>query len=544
MRLQGIGVGRGIAHGPVVRMPDPIPEPGTEIRDADAGTEFARAGAALQEVATDLAERADRAGGEAKGVLDAQSMMAQDPSLIDDIRSRISTGRTAERAVFEAFHGFQQMLISMGGYMAERASDLGDVSQRTIARLRGVAAPGVPDVDHPFVLVAHDLAPADTASLDLARVLGLITLGGGPTSHTAILARSQAIVAVVGVTDAASLVDGTDVLVDASDGSVIVEPTTADVEAAEQRLAARRVAVPIGPGKLADGTEVPLLANIGSPADVADALARGAEGIGLFRTEFMFLGAEKAPTVAEQQEQYRAVFDAFAGRKVVVRTLDAGSDKPLVFLPTGQEDNPALGLRGLRATRANEQILRDQLTAIVAATAETGADVSVMAPMVADAAETEYFVTLARSVGVQTAGVMAEVPSCALMAGQVLGIADFVSIGTNDLTQYTLAADRLLGSVAAYQDPWHPAVLRLVKLLGDAGIQSGRPVGVCGEAAADPLLAVVLVGLGATSLSMAPSALADVRTELRQHTLEHARALAVRALDASSPAEARAAVRD
>ena len=544
MRLQGVGVGRGIAHGPVVRMPDPIPEPGTGHRTSEADVEFDRAVSALQAVAVDLAERADRAGGEAKGVLDAQSMMAQDPALLDDVRSRISTGRTAERSVFEAFHGFQQMLISMGGYMAERASDLGDVSQRTIARLQGVAAPGVPDVDHPFVLVAHDLAPADTASLDIRKVLGLVTIGGGPTSHTAILARSQAIVAVVGVAGAASLTDDTVILVDASDGSVIVDPTAEEIAAAEQRLAARRVEVPIGPGKLSDGTEVPLLANIGSPADVASALLHGAEGVGLFRTEFMFLGSENAPTVEEQQEQYRTVFAAFPGKKVVVRTLDAGSDKPLSFLSTGHEDNPALGLRGLRATREHESILRDQLTAIVAAEAGTDAEVSVMAPMVADAAETEYFVTLARSLGVRTAGVMAEVPSCALMAGQVLGVADFVSIGTNDLTQYTLAADRQLGSVASYQDPWHPAVLRLVKLLGDAGIQSGRPVGVCGEAAADPLLAVVLVGLGATSLSMAPSALAEVRTELRQHTLEHARALAVRALDASSAAEARAAVRD
>jgi phosphotransferase system enzyme I (PtsI) len=525
-------------------MPDPIPEPGTGHRDADANTEFARATDALKSVADDLSERAERAGGEAKGVLDAQSMMAQDPALLDDIRSRISTGRTAERAVFEAFHGFQQMLISMGGYMAERAADLGDVSQRAIAQLRGVAAPGVPEVDHPFVLVAHDLAPADTAALDITKVLGLITIGGGPTSHTAILARSKAIVAVVGVTDAASLVDGARVLVDASDGSVILDPTPDDVAAAERRLAARRVEAPIGPGKLADGTDIPLLANIGRPSDIADALLRGAEGVGLFRTEFMFLGTETAPTVVEQQEQYRTVFAAFGGRKVTVRTLDAGSDKPLAFLSTGHEDNPALGLRGIRATRAHEEILRDQLTAIAAAAAETDADVQVMAPMVADAAETEYFVTLARSMGIPVAGVMAEVPSCALVAGQVLGIADFVSIGTNDLTQYTLAADRLLGSVAAYQYPWHPAVLRLVKLLGDAGIQSGRPVGVCGEAAADPMLAVVLVGLGATSLSMAPSALADVRTELRQHTLEHARALAVRALDASSPAEARAAVRD
>jgi phosphotransferase system enzyme I (PtsI) len=413
-----------------------------------------------------------------------------------------------------------------------------------VAQLRGLQPPGVPEVDHPFVLIAGDLGPADAAALDIGQVLGLITVGGGPTSHTAILARSKGIVAVVGVTDATGIDEGTTVLLDAGEGSVTVDPSVEDVTAARERLVARRVAVPIGPGTLADGTRIPLLANIGSAAEAEAALTLGAEGIGLFRTELVFLGARSAPTVAEQQDEYRRLFTVCRGKRVVVRTFDAGSDKPLSFLETDPEENPALGLRGIRATRAHEGVLRDQLTAIAAADAETDAEVWVMAPMVADADETGYFVSLARELGVRVAGVMAEVPSCALMAGQVLGIADFVSIGTNDLTQYTLAADRQLGSVASYADPWHPAVLRLIKMIGDAGEQSGRPVGVCGEAAADPMLAVVLVGLGATSLSMAPTAFEAVRTELRQHTLEHARALAVQALSASTAAEARALVRE
>ena len=248
-----------------------------------------------------------------------------------------------------------------------------------------------------------------------------------------------------------------------------------------------------------------------------------------------------APTVEDQQAQYTELLSHFPGKKVVVRALDAGADKPLAFLNDAHEENPALGLRGLRALRASEQILRDQLQALVNAQSATEADLWVMAPMVADADETKWFVDYGKALGLKTVGVMAEIPSLAVVADQVAAVSDFVSIGTNDLTQYTLAADRMLGSVASYQDPWHPAVLRLVKLLGDAGAAAAKPVGVCGEAAADPQLAVVLVGLGVTTLSMTPAALADVRAELATVTLAQARARAAAALDATTAAEARTA---
>jgi phosphotransferase system enzyme I (PtsI) len=223
--------------------------------------------------------------------------------------------------------------------------------------------------------------------------------------------------------------------------------------------------------------------------------------------------------------------------------LDAGADKPLAFLNDAHEENPALGLRGIRALRASEDILREQLTALAEADAATEADLWVMAPMVGTLEETEYFTGLARDYGIKTAGIMVEVPSIALLADRALATTDFASIGTNDLTQYTMAADRLLGSVASFQDPWHPAVLRLIREVGAAGAAHGKPVGICGEAAADPLLAVVLVGLGATSLSMAPTALADVRASLLEHTLDDARRIAEAALAASDAASARAAAR-
>jgi phosphoenolpyruvate-protein phosphotransferase (PTS system enzyme I) len=543
MELRGIGIGQGVAVGTVIRMPDPLPEPANSPSLLTPDAEGERATKALAFVAADLMHRGERAGGAAKDVLEAQAMMAEDPTLGEDVTSRLAEGKTAERAIFEAFAAFRDMLVAMGGYMAERAADLDDVSQRVVAQLAGLPAPGVPDPEHPFILVARDLAPADTALLNLDKVLGLVTSEGGPTSHTAILAREKSIVAIVGTADALRLVDGDEVILDAADGVVITAPTSAQKADAAARIAERaaRASGPVQPGALADGTPVPLLANLGNADGAAKAVELGAEGVGLFRTEFLFLAAANAPTVAEQQEQYLRMLKEFPGKKVVVRALDAGADKPLAFLNDADEENPALGLRGLRALRASEDILRDQLTALANAAALSEADVWVMAPMVSTVEETRYFVTLAHDLGLKTAGVMVEVPSLALLADRVLQEADFASIGTNDLTQYTLAADRMLGSVAPFQDPWHPAVLRLVADVGAAGADLGKPVGICGEAAADPLLAVVLVGLGATTLSMSPSALADVRASLALYTLEQAKDLAAAALAADGAESARQA---
>ncbi len=539
--LTGIGIGRGVAAGPVLRMPEPLGEPLDNERSADAEAEITRAIEALVAVREWLVGRGVEAGGDAQAVLEAQALMAGDPAIGKDVAARIHAGKTAERAVFDAFGAFQTLLEGMGGYMAERSADLADIAQRVIARLRGVSAPGVPESTVPFILVAHDLAPADTALLDFTKVLGLVTRDGGPTSHTAILARAKSIPAIVGVDGANSLTDGTIVVVDAAASTVTADASAQVVEEAHARRA-EWLAVsnaPITKGALKDGYSVGLLANLGDPREAAQAVALGAEGVGLFRTEFLTFGSTTAPTLEVQEKQYIELLSEFPGKKVVVRVLDAGADKPLSFLNSADEPNPALGLRGLRALRAHEGILRDQLQALVNAQNATDADLWVMAPMVADAEEADYFVTLAKNMGLRIAGVMAEVPSIALVADQVLSVADFVSIGTNDLTQYTMAADRMLGSVARYQDPWHPAVLRIIKMLADAGVAAGKPVGVCGEAAADPDLAIVLVGLGVTTLSMAPAALADVRASLLKVTLAQARAKASLALTASSAGEAR-----
>lgn len=536
--LVGLGVGSAAASGPVARMAQRPPEPSAQAKPSgDAEHEAERAKTALRAVAAELTRRADIARDElgradAADILDAQSLMAEDPSLIDGIGTRTLAGLTAERAIFETFDEYRKLLAAAGGYLADRVGDLDDLAARAVAACCGEPMPGVPDLPEPFVLVAMDLAPADTALLDLTKVLALVTEEGGPTSHTAILARARGIPAVVGVQGALTLAEGTPVLVDGAVGTVTEHPGAELLAAAAERARARAEAAQVtGPGRTADGVPIALLANIGGPADVPAAVAAGAEGVGLFRTEFLYLGSTTPPTLETQVAAYRAVLDGFPNQRVVARTLDAGADKPLPFLPLGTEPNPALGVRGLRAFQGEHQALLDtQLAALAKAAAGSSAELWVMAPMIADERDARWFAERARAHGLNTVGAMIEVPSAALRAEPLLEQVDFVSLGTNDLTQYALAADRMLGALGSLQDPWHPAVLRLIELTGTAGASAGKPVGVCGEAAADPRLAPVLVGLGVTSLSMAPSAIPEVRASLARHTLADCRDLALSAL--------------
>ena len=541
MILQGVGIGRGVAVGPVLRMAEPLPEPKDEPRAASvsAEAENARVTKALAAVNADLNRRAQEAANGDEGtkqaaeILQAVAMFASDPALAANIAKMVDDGKTGERAVLEGFGQVEEMFRQIGGYQGERAADLHDVGQRVIAELMGRPAPGVPQSETPFVLVAKDLSPADTASLDLDKTLAIVTSEGGPTSHTAILCRARGIVAVVSAAEAVDLTDGETVIVNAARGEMTTDPTDEQLAAAhDAKLRADKAKELRGqPGQLKDGHRIPLLANVGKPSDAKTALEYGAEGVGLFRTEFLFIGNEEPPTVEEQTKAYAELLAQFPGKKVVIRLLDAGADKPLPFLTPEDEPNPALGLRGLRTLAQHKAVLEGQLKALAAADAQTDADLWVMAPMVADEWEAEYFTKLGKSFGLKFVGSMAEVPSIAVMADKVSQVTDFVSIGTNDLTQYTLAADRTLGSVSNYQTAWHPAVLRVIKMICEAGNKNGMPVGVCGEAAADPDLAVVLAGLGVNSLSMTPVALDDVRAELAQHTLEEAQQIAAKALN-------------
>ncbi|GAA2806312.1 phosphoenolpyruvate--protein phosphotransferase [Crossiella cryophila] len=518
-------------------MAEPLPEPSAGPAPADAAAEAALIKPAADAVVAELNRRAAAVEGESRVVLETTAAMAADPALLAEAEKLVrDRGLPAPRAVFEAANGFATMLAAAGGYLAERARDVHDVRDRIVATLLDVPMPGVPTLTAPSVLVARDLAPADTAGLDPALVLALVTEEGGPTSHTAILARSLGIPAVVACRGVLAL-DPAGLVVDGGTGLVTAPGGTV----AAQAVARGPKVEWNGVGKLADGHRVKVLANVGSAEDAKAAVATGAEGVGLFRTEFCFLSATEEPTVAAQREAYAAVLAPFQGKPVIVRTLDAGADKPLPFLNTVEEPNPALGVRGLRIARESAGVLDRQLEAIVAAAADTGAEVSVMAPMVATAEEAAWFAERARAAGVTRAGVMIEIPAAALAAREVLDAVDFVSLGTNDLAQYVFAADRMLGALATLNDPWQPALLRLIALVGEAATATGKPAGVCGEAAADPDLACVLTGLGLTSLSMNNAALTQVGARLAGVRLDACQLAARAALAAKDPAHARTA---
>jgi phosphotransferase system enzyme I (PtsI) len=383
-------------------------------------------------------------------------------------------------------------------------------------------------------------------------VIGLATRLGGTTSHTAIIARQLGIPCVVGTHGALAVPAGTMLLVDGTAGTGELDPGADD--------AARRVAADLelrsalaswsGPGRTADGKPVRILANVADAESARSAAEGPVEGVGLFRTELSFLNRKDEPTVEEQAEIYGAVLGAFAtpgpgdeDRYVVVRTLDAGSDKPLAFATLDGEENPALGVRGLRLSFGNPGLLERQLDAIATAAQRAGTETWVMAPMVATVAEAAEFGQKVRDRGLK-AGVMVEVPSAALLAHRMLEVVDFLSIGTNDLTQYTMAADRMATDLAHLTDAWQPAVLQLIAITAEAGRRAVKSVGVCGEAAADPLLACALVGMGITSLSMAAAAVRPVGARLASVTSAVCEDAAEAALAASDPMAAREAVRE
>jgi phosphotransferase system enzyme I (PtsI) len=544
--LRGVGVSHGVAIGEVRHMGTAVLEPpAKQIPASEHEREQGRARQAVEAVAADLMARGNLAGGEAQAVLEAQAMIAQDPELMADVDRRIVVGSTAERAVYDAFSHYRELLAGAGEYMAGRVADLDDVRNRIVARLLGVPMPGVPDSDKPYVLIARDLAPADTALLDPTLVLGFVTEEGGPTSHSAILARALGVPAIVALPGAGELAEGTLVAVDGSTGEIFVDPSEEKQAELEQAAAERKAALSAssGPGATSDGHKVPLLANVGGPADVPAAVEAGAEGVGLFRTEFLFLDdSAKAPSEEKQVEAYRKVLEAFPEGRVVVRVLDAGADKPLDFLTPADEPNPALGVRGLRSLLDHPEVLRTQLTALAKAAEGLPVYLEVMAPMVADRTDAKAFADACREAGLQAKfGAMVEIPSAALRARSILQEVEFLSLGTNDLAQYAFAADRQVGAVSRLQDPWQPALLDLISLSAEAAKAEGKSCGVCGEAASDPLLACVLTGLGVTSLSMGAASIPYVRATLAKYTLAQCERAASAARAADTAEDARKA---
>ena len=542
--FHGIGVSAGTAVGPLVLV-TPAPKAPTDeapTTDAAAAADVVRG--VLEDVAVGLEARAAKASEHARPILEAGAMMARDPGLALGIENQLKAGKGPTTAVTAAVEEICVMFEALGGYMAERVTDLRDVRDRAVARLLGKPEPGVPTLTEPSILAAQDLAPAETATLTSETCLGIITEAGGPTSHTAILASQLGIPAVVQAIGIMAVPFGTLVAIDGGVGEITVNPTAEESELLAERKKRRAAALAGGTGNGAtkDGYPVALLANIGTAEDARKAAKQPVEGVGLFRTEFLFLDRETMPTVAEQTATYTEVFEAFGTRRIVVRTLDAGADKPLKFADLGPEENPALGRRGIRLGMIRTDVLDTQLEALAAAYKATGADVRVMAPMIATQAEATWFAEKVRALGLPKVGVMIEVPAAAIRSRGILYHVDFASLGTNDLQQYTMAADRMQGELANLLNPWEPALLDVVALACEGGQAMGKPIGVCGEAAGDPGLALVLAGLGVSSLSMAPGKVPAVRTALGLHTQSQCQQMAAAARAATTAAEAKAAV--
>lgn len=550
--FKGTGVVGGIRYADAVWIsPRPeLPRAGAVIVEEDRESEQVRFDLAAETVSGRLLARSETATGPAAEVLKATAGMVNDRGWRKAVAKGVKGGHPAEYAVVAATAKFIEMFEKAGGVIAERTTDLRDIRDRVIAELRGEQEPGLPTVNGQVILFADDLSPADTAALDTDLFVGLVTELGGPTSHTAIIARQLNVPCIVAAgAGIRAVASGTKVLLDGSLGTVTLNADEAEATVLVQESAAlaARIAEWRGPAQTRDGHRVQLLANVQDGATSRKAATTEAEGIGLFRTELCFLSATEEPSVDEQAAIYTQVLEAFPESKVVVRSLDAGSDKPVPFTAMPDEMNPALGVRGLRIGRGdNEGLMTRQLDAIAKAARDLGrgeqAPTWVMAPMVATTEEARWFADLCRERGL-VAGAMIEVPAAALMADKIMPHLDFVSIGTNDLTQYAMAADRMSPELAYLTDPWQPAVLRLIKMTCDEGHRQNVPVGICGEAAADPLLATVLTGLGVNSLSAASTALAAVGAQLAEVDLETCKKAAEVALDADGAAEAREAVR-
>ena len=542
--FHGIGVSAGTAVGPLVLVTPAPTAPADEAPTTDAAAAAGVVRGVLEEVAAGLEARAANASSHARPILEAGAMMARDPGLATGIDTQLQSGKGITTAVTAAVEEYCAMFESLGGYMAERVTDLRDVRDRAVARLLGKPEPGVPTLTEPSILAAHDLAPAETATLTVDTCLGIITEIGGPTSHTAILASQLGIPAVVQAVGIMAVPFGTTVAIDGGVGEITVNPTPEETQLLEERKRRRAAALAGGTGNGAtkDGYPVALLANIGTADDARKAAKQPVEGVGLFRTEFLFLDRETMPTLEEQTATYTEVFEAFGTRRIVVRTLDAGADKPLKFADLGPEENPALGRRGIRLGMIRTDVMDTQLEALAAAYKATGADVRVMAPMIATQAEATWFAERVRALGLPKVGVMIEVPAAAIRSKGILYHVDFASLGTNDLQQYTMAADRMQGELADLLNPWEPALLDVVALACEGGQAMGKPVGVCGEAAGDPALALVLAGLGVSSLSMAPGKVPAVRTALGLHTLTQCQQMAAAARAGTNASEAKSAV--
>lgn len=529
--LSGLGVGLNSAVGEVfiVRPQAPLPEWTKSSKSTDEETAALKT--AIANVAATLAALGERAGGTSAEIFEALTFLLEDEELFELAESHIADGWSAAAAYGKAVDTFAELLGGDADF-DERVKDLQDISKRVQADIAGIEmALELPEIGR-LVLVGEDFSPADTAQFTKA-VVGVITLKGGPTSHTAIICRSRAIPAVVSCGAAASLNNGDTVLVDPVGDRVLF--------GGDESLATKAISFIA----INDEPLIPVRANIGTLADAETASAKtDAVGVGLFRTELLYLNSKNVPTVDEQAAEYATILAAAPQGPIVVRTIDAGSDKPVPFLHMPHEENPALGVRGFRLIQDHRDFIEDQLKSLEIARVQTGREVWVMAPMIATVQEAKEFADLARSLGGYKVGIMVETPSIATLIDQLSGIVDFVSVGTNDLSQYLFAADRMNANLGALSNHWQPGLIRTLARIADGANRGGFSVGVCGESASDPAFAVVLAGLGINSVSVSVSQVGAVRASLSALDLAKAKEVANKVLVATSPEEAKAAALD
>jgi phosphoenolpyruvate-protein phosphotransferase len=547
----GVIASRGFVVGPVLRFD--MDELAVDEDASDAGKENAALDRALAAVRARVGQRAQGAKQAVRDIMAAHLELLDDPQLLSFARADIRAGRSAAFAWRHSLRMSAAALAATGdARLAERAADLADLERQVLRELVGGSQQRL-DIPTGAILVARDLTPSQLIDIDSTRLGGIALMAGGPTSHVAILAATLGVPMMVSLgPELEALQNGAVIILDAESGRVHSAPSAAELDAARTRLAAgrerqaRELAAAGQECRLASGERIEVFANLaGTAADTRLAVEQGAEGCGLLRTEFLFLDRSTAPDEAEQRASYQQVADLLGARPLVIRTLDIGGDKPIAYLPLPPEDNPALGLRGIRTSLWRPELLDMQLRALLAVRPA----VRILLPMITDVSEISTvrarLVELARELDVQEPllGAMIETPAAAMLADQIAKAVDFLSIGTNDLSQYALAMDRGHAELAARIDGVHPAVLRLIQATTQGAAVHGCPVAVCGGLASDPEAVPLLLGLGVTELSVVPGQIPRLKGLIRTLKLDACRALAQRALQLSTAPEVRALTR-
>ena len=554
MILQGIAGSKGIVSGRVYIYQQSIEIDSTNIRDDQIPDELDKVDKAAEQTRHQIhriKEIALRDFGEDKAaIFDAHLMILEDPMLVPEIKETIKNDRVqAGYAVKKSTGKLVEMFSDIEDeYLKERIADIKDVGNRLIRNILGAADEGLEAIGRDVLVVAHDLTPSDTATMDKKHIKGFATEIGGKTSHTAIMARSLGIPAVLGLGDIMKKIKNDDyIILDGIEGVVIVNPDKGQIEEYERKARKHKEdmdslkAIAELPAVTTDGRSIEISANIGSPEDVQSAISYGADGVGLYRTEFLYMNRESLPSEDEQFEAYKTVAERFKDKPIIIRTLDIGGDKKLPYLELPDEMNPFLGWRAIRICLERKDLFKTQLRAILRAGAY--GNVLMMYPMISavdevieankvlDEAKSELKAEgIAFNESIKT-GVMIEIPSAALTADIIIKEVDFFSIGTNDLCQYTLAVDRMNEKISKLYQPFHPGILRLIKTVIDASHKEGKFTGMCGELAGDPAAAVILLGLGLDEFSMSASSMPQIKKIIRSVSYEKAKAYAQNALN-------------